>query len=200
MQTLLLPEHSIEARQLLQLSQAKVATESGINRAYLSQFENDKRILKDAENDALYDYYDEQGIDMDELINGVLPEEQPEVTAVKPLINTIQSPVKQLRIKDGMMIYKGLDDETVETLMIEYYALEETIVKQLEQPVIRTFLFNDVDEEATFNKALPLLLACYYQRQIKLTLQGRINSDSIVNEDQIVTMEQWLDTKRNGVS
>jgi len=28
----------------------------------------------------------------------------------------------------------------------------------------------DIDEQETFNKALPMLLACYRQRQIKLLL------------------------------
>ena len=79
--------------------------------------------------------------------------------------------------------------------MAEYYQLEDTIVKQLELPVVRGFLFGDIDENQTFNKALPLLLACYRQRQIKLMLQGRENlaGKETSDIDRIKVIREFLD-------
>ena len=93
------------------------------------------------------------------------------------------------------MIHKGLTEKTVETLMVEYYQLEDNIVKQLEQPVIRTFLFNDIAVSDTYDKALPLLLACYRQRQIKLILQGRDDAGSAYLNDDRELLCEFLDTE-----
>lgn len=62
----LLPEHSIEARRLLGLSQAAVAKDSGVSRPLISQFENGRAIMADAVKRRLADYYIDQGYDLPE--------------------------------------------------------------------------------------------------------------------------------------
>ena len=196
--TLLQPEQSIEARELLNLSQAKVARETGINRTYLSQFENGQRILKDAENDALYGYYDTQGLDVEGLAqtlvntgNTTSPDAQMvTINDLKPAYS-----VNPSRIKDGIVVSRNLDSDTVETLMAEYYELENTIVTQLKQPVSRTFLFNDIDAQETFNTAKTVLLACYRQRQIKLALHGQSDITNKQSSDRVNVIREFLNGK-----
>ena len=189
MQALLQPEASIQARDLLNLSQARVAKDTGINRAYLSQFENGKRILKDAENDALYNYYDEQGLDVAELKQPQQPEALPSQPELKPVYS-----VNPLRIKDGMVITRDLDSETVEMLMVEYYDLQQQIEQTLKQPVKRGVIFGGIDHETTFNRVLPVLLQCYRLYQLKLILQGQeaIVGNEPLPENEIETLNQFL--------
>lgn len=53
----------------------------------------------------------------------------------------------------------------------------------------------DVAVEETFNNAIPLLLACYRQRQIKLTLQGQIDLEDESEDDEINVIRDFLESK-----
>ena len=131
------------------------------------------------------------------MINTPLADETLETAVVKSENDRVKQSVNQPKIKDGMLILQGLNDETVETLMIEYYELDEQIVKQLEQPVKRGFFTDSLDEEGTLNSALPVLLACYRQRAIKSILQGQVDlpeEDEPENSD-IKVMREFLDTQ-----
>ncbi|ODS23028.1 hypothetical protein AB835_11100 [Candidatus Endobugula sertula] len=194
MQTLLQPEQSIEARELLNLSQAK---ETGVNRAYLSQFENGKRILKDAENDALINYYDEQGLDVDALRQKANQEEQK--IPINPDLTPVYS-INPYRIRDGIVISSHLANDTVEALMNEYHNLDSQIEQALEQPIVRG-LFG-LSRADTTEKAIQTLLDCYRQRHIKLVLQGRESEqpEKTVDDSDIKTVDEFINTNNMNAS
>lgn len=58
-----------QARQVLGLSQGKVAGELEINRAYLSQFENGRYVFDDELLTKLRDYYQQNGFDLPEALD-----------------------------------------------------------------------------------------------------------------------------------
>lgn len=166
-------QHSIDAREQLQLSQTKVASATGIPRMYISQFETGKRLLKDSENDTLFLFYESEGWQISTGTNGDNHE-----TTEKP--NKQHQPQTSLRIRDGFVITPALDNETLETLMDEYYSIEQQLATLENMPIKRGF-FGDIDEQETLNKAFPLLLKYYRLYQIKRVLHGQREDDGIDN-------------------
>lgn len=95
---------AVAARSALSLSQAKVAKDIGLSRAYLSQFESGKMILEDRWLSALSGFYQDQGWDPDQTINA-------------EVISTVDA----LRMRDGFQISAELEDSQVEELLNSYY-------------------------------------------------------------------------------
>ncbi|MBW2941935.1 helix-turn-helix domain-containing protein [Zhongshania aquimaris] len=95
---------AVAARSALSLSQAKVAKDIGLSRAYLSQFESGKMILEDRWLNALNDYYQDQGW-------------SPEEASPTETSNTVDT----IRMRDGFHISAELDDSQVEELLNSYY-------------------------------------------------------------------------------
>ena len=93
------------------------------------------------------------------MINTPLANETLETAVVKSENDTAKQSVNQPKIKDGMLILQGLNDETVETLMIEYYELDEQIVKQLEQPVKRDFFTNSIDRRGNAKQRVTVVIS-----------------------------------------
>lgn len=65
MSNILSPSEAKQARASAKLSQAKVASDLGINRTYLSLFEGGRYVFDDSTLIALRDYYEELGFDAD---------------------------------------------------------------------------------------------------------------------------------------
>jgi len=180
-------QHSIDAREQLQLSQTKVASATGIPRMYISQFETSKRLLKDSENDTLFLFYESEGWQVSTDTNDDNHE-----TTEKP--NKQHQPQTPLRIRDGFVITPALDNETLETLMDEYYAIEQQLETLENMPIERSF-FGDIDEQETLNKAFPLLLKYYRLYQIEQVMHGHKDDDGIDNpsvQDEIKTLGDYL--------
>ncbi|MFT7294895.1 MAG: transcriptional regulator with XRE-family HTH domain [Pseudohongiellaceae bacterium] len=95
---------AVAARSALNLSQAKVAKDIGLSRAYLSQFESGKMILEDRWLNTLNSYY--QDLDWN-------PEE---ITNAKA-----SNAADGFRMRDGFQISAELDDSQVEELLSSYY-------------------------------------------------------------------------------
>ena len=77
--------------------------------------------------------------------------------------------------------------------MTEYYDIEEQIEKALEEPAVRGFF--GLSHTDTMEKALPLLMNCYRQRQVKLVLQGRENElpELPIESANVDTVRHFLD-------
>lgn len=177
--TLLTPEHAINARQTLQLSQARVANDTGINRTYLSQFEQGKRLLDDKHMTALNDYFHGLGW---------------EVTHAE---TELETPTQgEPRIIDGMLIAPAIAQDEAEALLNDYYQHAQRIKQFSQQDIKRNFLLGGVNEEATLALALPVLLLLNRQHQIKQALQGQLNMEDteLFNElSEVNTVQHYLD-------
>lgn len=189
MQAKLQPKQSIEARELLNLSQMKVARETGIDWASLSLFERGERMLNNEERDVLLNYYDELGLDVAELKQAQEPNTPPVKAMIQP-----RKRVTPVRIREGMVISPEIDDETLNKLMEEYYLLDEQILMSLDEPVSRGMF--GFYRDHTVEIVMPLLLACYRQQQIKSILQGEkqkgVNHNEI-SADKVYIAREFLE-------
>jgi transcriptional regulator with XRE-family HTH domain len=145
---------AVAARSALNLSQAKVANDTGLNRAYLSRFEGGKMVLDDRWLDELYIYYEEQGWN-------------PEKDATVEDDNDIDT----LRMRDGFQISAALDDVEVEELLNDYYnnQLKIEVLAKTETP--KGFLIG-MDEERAEKYALELMSLTCLQDHILRRLRG----------------------------
>lgn len=189
MQAKLQPKQSIEARELLNLSQIKVARETGIDWASLSLFERGERMLNNEERDVLLNYYDELGLDVAELKQAQEPNTPPAKTMIQA-----RKRVTPVRIREGMVISPEIDDETLNKLMEEYYLLDEQILMSLDEPVSRGMF--GFYRDHTVEIVMPLLLACYRQQQIKSILQGEKQkglSHNEISADKVYIAREFLE-------
>ena len=162
----LTPDLAVEARQQLKLSQAKAAKESGINRAYLSQFESSKRVLDDSQLERLANFYTSQGWNP--------PTEAAEST-YEQLLN---SDKHDLTIIDGFVIAPEAFDVGAETLLDEYYELDEEI-RELKSKEVKRGLFGGLDEYETRDQCMRPLALMARQCEIKQILQGQLDTNSL---------------------
>ncbi len=152
----LTPADSKQARVKLNLSQTKAAAEAGINRAYLSQFENGSRILTDNTLNQLLDYYLSQGwADTNDPI-------EDEIAIQKGII----------RVCDGFVIPDTTEDEVVDHLLAEYHQNETEIAKLQKQESEQGF-FLGLDEDATRSKSQRLILLMARNYGIVTQLHGQ---------------------------
>ena len=94
------------ARHATKLFQGKVATDLGINRAYLTLFESGKYLFNDSALSSLRNYYEEHGYEFNrdfEDMNGQLKSDP--------------SPHNPFRVKDGFEIPSSMDESEVEELL-----------------------------------------------------------------------------------
>ena len=106
---ILTSSQAVAARTALNLSQSKVAKDTGLNRTYLSQFESGSRILEDRWQSILHDYY--QGA-------GWVPSAHAASSEQAPAPSNSAS---CLKIRDGFLISGALQDAEVESLLSDYY-------------------------------------------------------------------------------
>lgn len=155
----LTPDEAKAARDSLKLSQSLVARETGIDRAYLSQFENSKRILEDSQIAKLYEYYLTQGW------------EQPEEQLATTTEEAINSDNHGLTIMDGFVVSQAVTISQAEALLTEYYDNTEEI-NTIKQRSLERGFFGGLSEEELRNKSLRALALIARQCQIKELLHG----------------------------
>ncbi|SEL57103.1 helix-turn-helix domain-containing protein [Nitrosovibrio tenuis] len=97
------------ARVNAQLSQGRVASDLGINRSYLSQFESGKLLFDDATVNRLRDYYMKREAGVESLA---------QVPAAPLKDDSDES--NTLRLRDGFLLPPEADEDHVEALLNEY--------------------------------------------------------------------------------
>lgn len=176
---------AVEARNSLNLSQAKVASDVGISRSYLSQFESGKRILEDRWLVDLKDYFSYQGWSPSEVSS------QSEDSAVQGIDKG------GLTIADGFVIVELEHEFDVEALLDEYYENGQQIRELREAELKRGFLFKDLDWDRVLKDAYPAILLMARQYQIKQILHGQFeapdSSVDIHNDKSLITVGNYID-------
>lgn len=136
------PVQSREARKSLGLSQAAVAKACGLGRPYLSEWENETRILADAVQQRLRDYFEEEGYQF--------PDDEAEEAPGEPLDASAGradaskhggagSPERArggagCRVVDGWPVARGLRDGVVENILEEMARIDSLISDWLADP------------------------------------------------------------------
>ena len=120
------------ARATLGFSQGSVANAVGLNRTYLSLFENGKYLFPDRDLRKLRDYYSSMGASFDKseipddsnivAVHDVVGERHARAAADRDADRT-----KSLRVMDGFAIPINMDDIEVEHLLSEYSDNQKTI-------------------------------------------------------------------------
>jgi len=175
----LTPDQAAMAREALNLSQARVAKDTGINRAYLSQFEGSKLVLEDHLLKRLQEYY--AGL-------GWKPSPEVSTASVKQLLD---SDKHNLTIMDGFVVAMESfsSDAEAEVLLDEYYGIGEEIVELKQQELKRGF-FGGLDESEALNDSVRPLVLMGRQCEIKQILQGQLEpGESVVNLNDSSTVQ-----------
>lgn len=97
------------ARVNAQLSQGRVASDLGINRSYLSQFESGKLLFDDATVNRLRDYYSTRGAGLNSIAH-----------APSPQLERDGEESGTLRLRDGFLLPPEADEDHVDALLNEY--------------------------------------------------------------------------------
>jgi len=180
----LTPDQAVMARETLSLSQARVAKDTGINRAYLSQFEGSKRVLEDRPLANLYEYYVEQGWK---------PEAEASTASVK---QRLSSDKHDLIIMDGLVIAPKAFAFDAEALLDESYEIEEEIVR-LKQQKLKRGLFGGLDKSEAMDSCIRPLILMNRQCEIREILQGKFEYDhsdvDLSVEDNVQTVVDYLE-------
>lgn len=171
--SILTPEQCVQAREVLGMSQSKVAREAGIPRPYISQFESGKRLLEDRLLSALKAFFIQAGW---EPLGDIQP-------AVGECVVALGG--KGSTFRDGFAIPDGLDPNEVEVLLAEYHDNTQQISDIRGRPLKREFIFGEIEEERAMDSAVELLLLGYRQAQIKQILHGQSpEADQVDLSDQ----------------
>lgn len=174
----LTPDQAVAARESLNLSQSLVAKETGISRAYLSQFENSRRILEDYLLEAIHDCYVNHGWE---------PPEQVTEAPVEQMINDIDN---GLTIMDGFVVsdYAEAEGYVLEELLDEYYENSQKIKQHLEKELKRGF-FGGVDDDSALKSSIPPLLLMARQFEIKQILHGQYTANDAIDPEDSSTIQ-----------
>lgn len=146
---------AVAARSALNLSQAKVAKDIGLSRAYLSQFESGKRILEDRWQSSLLEYYKTKGW-------------SPEAASA---LTTGTEP-SSIKIRDGFQVSDALDDAEIEELLNTYYENQVKIEILASTEAPKGF-FEGISEERAQKPTLELLSFACHQDVILRRLRGQ---------------------------
>jgi len=162
--TYLTPDQAVIARKTLNLSQAKVAKDTGINRAYLSEFEGSHRVLEDRRLVTLFDYY---------VGNGWEPGSDDYDVPVKQLLD---SDKHDLTIIDGFVVAPKSFTSESEVLLDEYYTISQELL-ELKLCKLKRGLFGWLDESEALKKCVRPLVLMSRQYEIIQILHGQLDSD-----------------------
>lgn len=155
------PDVAVKAREQLNLSQAKVAAETGISRSYLSQFEVGRRVLEDSQLEILWDYFES---------NGWTPNPS---LQTQPVQEQLTSSNHGLSIKDGFVVASGASDHyLLEDLLGELYSNNQEIDLLLDKEFERGLFGIFIEEEARKASIYPLMLMAR-QCEIVRILHGK---------------------------
>jgi transcriptional regulator with XRE-family HTH domain len=176
---ILSPAEAVSAREELSLSQAKVASDTGISRPYLSQFEGGKRILEDEKQQMLLDYYAGYG--------WAYPE---------PVYEDGNDYLLPYIIRDGFAVLKSIHDQRLEDLLSEHYENAEKIENLKSLKVKRGSWLGKIDEEHANWIWLQVMMLTARQYTIKQLLNGQLDDGGEFVEqkkDQISTIGKYGD-------
>jgi transcriptional regulator with XRE-family HTH domain len=189
---ILSPAQAVSAREEVSLSQAKVASDTGISRPYLSQFEGGKRILEDDKQQILLDYYAGYG--------WVCPE---------PIFEDDNDDSLPYIIRDGFAVLASIHSEELEEILTEHYENAEKIEKLKLTEVKRGSWLGKIDKEHANFIWLQVMMLSARQYTIKQLLHGQLDVGGEFVEqkkDQISTIGEYGDdmfyrvfVKREGV-
>ncbi len=149
---------SSEARRILGLSQAAVARETGVNRAYISQFESGKMVLKDAPVQALAAFY---------VSAGWMPEDS-DAEPQRDATGLVASPH---RVVDGYVVAPSDVPYAEEALFGVLHRCSEQIESELDRVLPRDF-FGGLDEDRALQAAAPALALAFVRDRIIGILHG----------------------------
>jgi transcriptional regulator with XRE-family HTH domain len=152
------PVQAVSAREELNLSQAKVASDTGISRPYLSQFEGGKRILEDAKQQVLLDYYTGYG--------WMYPE---------PIFEERDNDLLPYIIRDGFAVPESIHNQELEDLLTEHYENAEKIEKLKLTAVKRGSWLGKIDKEHANFIWLQVMMLTARQYTIKQLLHGQLD-------------------------
>ena len=160
------PEQAKAARVELNLSQSKVAKETDIPRAYLSNFELNKQILHDDMRQRLGEYFVENGCDLAMGLNSTTDESQSK--------ESTQPKTSNIRTRDGFVIPQDINEIDIELNLESYHEDGDTVDRLLAHSVPRGY-FGNIDKEAATAKLIPILLLKARQLSSQQYLQGQIH-------------------------
>jgi len=148
----ILPKHSRDAREMFSLSQTVVGRGAEISRTYLSQWENESKILPDATLVRLHDYYESMGYEFpaDDADIGDEPAQAATGAPAAPAARGTAIPGNTYLV-DGHLIPKAIRPGAVENILDEIHAGDTLIAEFLEDaaevlPIITEgFLSDEVD-------------------------------------------------------
>jgi len=130
----ILPKHSKDAREMLSLSQSVVARGAEMNRSYLSQWENETKILPDSTLVRLHDYYESMGYAFPEVAD--IAQELVQAAPAAPAAPAA-SPAPGIALPgntylvDGHLIPKAIRPGVVENILEEIHAGEILVAEFL---------------------------------------------------------------------
>jgi len=127
----ILPKHSKDAREMLSLSQSVVARGAEINRSYLSQWENETKILPDSTLVRLHDYYESMGYEFPEVAD--IGQEPAQAAPAAPVVSPASGPALpgNTYLVDGHLIPKAIRPGVVENILEEIHAGEILVAEYL---------------------------------------------------------------------
>lgn len=147
---ILTADQAKEARTTLNLSQGKVATDLGINRSYLSQFESGRRILDNSTLSKLREYYEDEGYDF-------WPEPNQSTERAGRAMSQ-GSEGAPIRVLDGFVVPPAFPDAEADEILNEYANNKAKIVELCGKAVPLLTFFDDYDEQALRYMARQYLL------------------------------------------
>jgi len=131
-----------QARQVLGLSQGKVAGDLEVNRTYLSQFENGRYLFDDAVLTRIRDYYQLCGFDFAEPPE-IVPDEADVMDAGSE--TGYQSAPPSVRVMDGFVVPHQADETDVDDILTQY-AQNRRFIRELCQSAVKQG-FWDINED-----------------------------------------------------
>lgn len=170
-----------QARQVLGLSQGKVAGELGINRTYLSQFENGRYVFDDKVLTKLRDYYQQNGFDLpstlDEPVSDNLGEWDAESDVDRQVVTT------GVRVMDGFVVPDQTAEADVDDILTEYTENSHLIRTLCKGAVKRGFFGIDEDDLSEREHQLLVLMARNY------TLVEQLHGHETVHPRDVAELE-----------
>jgi transcriptional regulator with XRE-family HTH domain len=155
----LTPAQSVSAREELNLSQAKVASNTGVSRPYLSQFEGGKRILEDGDQQKLLDYFLGHGWEQ--------PEPVFEGDGSAELVPYV--------VHDGFVVPNSISNEDIESILEEYCENSAKIEGIRSMEVKRGAWSGNIDIHHANAQWLVALMLTARQFTIKQLLHGQVD-------------------------
>lgn len=149
-----------QARMVLQLSQGKVAGHLGVNRTYLSQFENGRYLFNDALLEKLRDYYEEEGYQFND---DALEPRNPAAPGMDEINAHQQHKGYHQKTIDGFVIPDSLDFSEADAILSEYAENGRRIAEICNSSPKSGLLFglDEEDLEERMREALVLMARNY---------------------------------------